>query len=253
MSHFTVAVFTDGKKDIEELLAPFHEFECTGEDDQYVQDIDITQEIIEHIQGDNSLSDALEYFGLENCVVDSEEEVNKSDAHKYGYAIIRNGQLIKAVNRTNPNKKWDWWDVGGRWRGMVLTKGGIKCDVAKVVEIDFEAMNNIGLAGRKSAWDQYHEEIKGKEDNQFLRKHIYGIPQEVTSLEQFLALQIEPLSTYAVITPDGQWHAPGTMGWFGFSSESDEQRTGFKSTFYDQFIKSALENDWSVTIVDCHI
>lgn len=41
MSHFTVLVIGDN---VDEQLAPYHEFECTGEDDQYVQDIDETEE-----------------------------------------------------------------------------------------------------------------------------------------------------------------------------------------------------------------
>lgn len=41
MSHFTVLVI--GEKP-EVSLAPYHKFECTGVDDQYVQDIDITEE-----------------------------------------------------------------------------------------------------------------------------------------------------------------------------------------------------------------
>ncbi len=40
MSHFAVLV---ADKDPEALLAPFHEFECTGQDDEYVKDIDITE------------------------------------------------------------------------------------------------------------------------------------------------------------------------------------------------------------------
>lgn len=40
MSHFAVLV---AGKDPEALLAPFHEFECTGQDDEYVKDIDITE------------------------------------------------------------------------------------------------------------------------------------------------------------------------------------------------------------------
>jgi len=42
MSHFTVLVIGDN---VDEQLAPFHEFECTGENDQYVQDIDITEDV----------------------------------------------------------------------------------------------------------------------------------------------------------------------------------------------------------------
>ena len=41
MSHFSVLVIG---KNVEKLLAPFHEFECTGIDDEYVQDIDKTEE-----------------------------------------------------------------------------------------------------------------------------------------------------------------------------------------------------------------
>ena len=38
MSHFVVLVIGDN---VEELMAPYHEFECTGTDDQYVQNIDV--------------------------------------------------------------------------------------------------------------------------------------------------------------------------------------------------------------------
>lgn len=41
MSHFAVLVIGDNPN---EQLAPYHEFECTGKNDQYVQDIDVTEE-----------------------------------------------------------------------------------------------------------------------------------------------------------------------------------------------------------------
>jgi hypothetical protein len=47
MSHFSVLVLTNGCPSDDELSAimqPFHEFECTGTDDQYVQNLDITEE-----------------------------------------------------------------------------------------------------------------------------------------------------------------------------------------------------------------
>lgn len=48
MSHFSVAVFTQNEgKTVEELLAPFHEFECTGTVDEHVQSIDQLQEAME--------------------------------------------------------------------------------------------------------------------------------------------------------------------------------------------------------------
>ena len=48
MSHFTVSVITSERPTdavLTKALAPFHEFECTGLDNEYVQDIDETQEM----------------------------------------------------------------------------------------------------------------------------------------------------------------------------------------------------------------
>lgn len=47
MSHFLVLVIGENP---EGQLAPYHEYECTGEDDQYVQDIDFTKEAMEEYQ-----------------------------------------------------------------------------------------------------------------------------------------------------------------------------------------------------------
>lgn len=126
MSHFAVLVIGD---DVENQLAPYHEFECTGTNDQFVQDIDITEEVRGHMTGDDPLSlvDALDYHGLADKMVSEESEVQKDgeDAlHKWGYAIVKDEQLVRAVRRTNPNKKWDWWVVGGRWSGFLKLKDG---------------------------------------------------------------------------------------------------------------------------------
>jgi hypothetical protein len=42
MSHFAVLVIGDNP---EAQLAPYHEFECTGKNDQYVQDLDETADM----------------------------------------------------------------------------------------------------------------------------------------------------------------------------------------------------------------
>jgi len=41
-------------------------------------------------------------------------------AEKYhGYTEVQNGRIGRM---TNPNAKWDWWEVGGRWGGQLLAK-----------------------------------------------------------------------------------------------------------------------------------
>lgn len=116
MSHFTVLVLTphDRQSELEERLQPFHEFECTGTNDRYVLDVDVTAECQEH---------GLDWYGLEDLTITSLDQLDKANTHKYGYALLdADGNLLKAVNRTNPNKKWDWWTVGGRWNGILPVK-----------------------------------------------------------------------------------------------------------------------------------
>lgn len=172
MSHFTVLVVGEN---VEKQLAPFHEFECTGTNDEYVQDVDVTEESVDYgtdkETGVFNLEEALGYHGLEDKIVADESEVDREDAHKYGYAIVQDGKLIKAVNRTNPNKQWDWYLVGGRWAGFFKMKPGCNgevgrpglltpaadkgyADSALKKDIDFDLMRDS--AGDKAAakWDK---------------------------------------------------------------------------------------------------
>lgn len=173
MSHFSALVIGENA---EAQLAPYHEFECTGISDQYVIDVDITAEIKKLMEGDEpmSLKDALEYHGLEDRAIQyehsdpavAEAQVDRKGKHKYGYAFVWEGlnesKLIKAVKRTNPNKKWDWYVLGGRYTGRLKLKAGRDMrhgvigrpglmtdpadagyvDQANKGDIDFEAMRN---------------------------------------------------------------------------------------------------------------
>lgn len=57
--------------------------------------------------------------------------------------------------------------------------------------------------------------------------------------------------TYAVLTPNGEWHEPGKMRWWG-SRVTPEQERKFKKEYEEKFIKQA-NPEWKLTIVDCHI
>jgi len=179
MSHFTVLVIGD---DVDGQLAPFHEFECTGSNDQYVVDEDVTEEIqarIDDKEDPESIEEALGHYGLEDKIVDDESKVEKVGdecPHKYGYAIVKDGVLIKAVDRTNPNRKWDWYVVGGRWSGFLKLKEGAVgtngdrpwmdrgkpaqagvCDSARKGAIDFDGMRQEAADRAGEAWDKAHE------------------------------------------------------------------------------------------------
>ena len=222
MSHFSVAVFsTDG--DYEKLLAPFNE----------------------------------------NLEVEANEE----------------GALMTTYN---PNSKWDWYVVGGRWSGMLIVKDDAEgergslgvfgydrekeipappgyryVDHAKVSDIEWDVMREVELQERKMIWKQYMDEYaekmlyaKTEEEKEFERRWLrmkYGIPFDVTE-EKYLA-NSTGFTTFAVITPDGEWHERGAMGWFGVVQGEDEE---WDEKYKERFLDTA-DPDWYLTVIDCHI
>lgn len=95
MSHFTVLVPAKDKDELEARLLPYHEYECTGIE-QYIEfvpeDMDeLQKDFTEHGKGRDFETFVEDWSGAE-----------KNEQGIYG-------------RWTNPNKKWDWWEVGGRW------------------------------------------------------------------------------------------------------------------------------------------
>ena len=120
MSHYTVLVIG---KNPEKQLAPYHEYECDGEDDEYIQDIDETESKIKEFEkdhskvskGDYSKYETFEQYLTEYCGI--KEKGGEEDKWGY-YEKDKKGNIIKVINRTNPNSKWDYYRLGGRWNGF---------------------------------------------------------------------------------------------------------------------------------------
>jgi len=179
MSHFTVLVVGE---DAEAQLQPYHEFECTGTRDQYVIPVDITADVQEQIDdADGSLVEGLEYYGLEDKIIDRESEAFRENMNnfEYGYAVVKDGKLIKAVKFTNPNAHWDWYVLGGRWTGCFPLKegaGGIVgkpglmtetskegyVDSAQKGDIDFDRARNESGEEARVSWKKAHALIADK-------------------------------------------------------------------------------------------
>lgn len=226
MSHFSVLVIGTY---VDAFLQPFHEFECTGTSDQFVQDVDITDECrtehAEHTETkckgpDGTLHDFFDSKGewvpkfsklregtsaalnsrtyhvpegYEKVEVPTSETFvewlssyhntetipfgetpDLQGEHKYGYALLNEaGEVTKVVDRTNPNKKWDWWVVGGRWSGFLKLKPGCsgetgkpglmgsrfaegadRADQARKGDIDFEGMRAEAGEEAGALWDK---------------------------------------------------------------------------------------------------
>ncbi len=176
MSHFTVLVIGD---DVESLLAPYHEYECTGRMDEFVVFVDHTDEVKkEWEEGTTTMmrnietgelftrhhdsfyreptAEEIEKIGIMagtgwgngihweskdwndgkgyrtkiyNDNPEGFEKVNLGLDNEYtsiaDYAKRYHGHVIvddKIGRYTNPNSKWDWWVVGGRWNNMLALK-----------------------------------------------------------------------------------------------------------------------------------
>ena len=42
-----------------------------------------------------------------------------------------------------------------------------------------------------------------------------------------------------MVTPDGEWHETGSMGWWGLSSETHEEAVSWEEGFYERFLATA--------------
>ena len=75
----------------------------------------------------------------------------------------------------------------------------------------------------------------------------YGIKQGETK-EQYVE-RFSVFETFAVITPDGEWHEKAKMGWWACVSDEKEN---WNDGYYNAFIKNA-DPELTIAIVDCHI
>lgn len=292
MSHFVVMVLGD---DVEKQLAPYHEFECTGWDNEHVQDVDVTadyrldfekygnegQDFVAYCESDGKPPVYLANgdkpdFGNRN-------DVNSRGPHKYGYTEVAAGGAVRVIDRTNPNKKWDWYVEGGRWSKWLIGKSGghitggclgdvdwtaMKADTEKEAGLDWDlAAKVLGKHPPVEPWPSVRERYAG--DIEAARTAYHGQPgvkafracQERDirwgSPEDFLIPRDEYLAKRVMgrISPfafviDGTWHEKGEMGWFACVS-NEKDATQWHSEFVD--IVGNLPADTPFTVVDCHI
>jgi hypothetical protein len=235
MSHFSVLVInTNGHYDVEESLAPFsEELEVEFEDCTYeVRDSWEEFSALDKERYDNSFHDfALDYYGY--------NELNG----KYGYW-------------TNPDGKWDWWVVGGRWGNMIPCKDGSRVDKACIKDIDMNIFKCDPKVYAESLrfWELYVEQkpAESASDKKLIEFVLYNkewFVDRYHTKEEY-ANQTSAFATYAVIK-DGEWIGRGEMGWFGSSTETNEEGYKWDETYFENFIANLPENAY-ITVVDCH-
>lgn len=261
MSHFSVAVFTDEYTTVDELLEPFDEGIRV---EKYIaltkanlikngkEKIKIFKRIYkeymkdkrkyrrEHLQNIEHLRFVKRIPSIAKW---NDEKIYKNEIRIYTEdEISEDGGIYSTYN---PNSKWDWYDIGGRWKDELIIKDE-KNNIsyknsAQVKDIRWDLMKEKS----KEKMISYEDAIKENEwrKKQFLEMY----PTEESYIEDYTRFY-----TYAVLTPDGKWYEPGKMGWWGISNATYEEEKEFVKNYEEKFIKTA-NPEWFLTIVDCHI
>jgi hypothetical protein len=169
-----------------------------------------------------------------------------NDAHKYGYILVdAAGDVVKVIDRTNPNKQWDYWTVGGRYSNRLMSKGGALCNSCRISDLDHAGMARQRQVRRVETWKEYQKDLDAGRSAGML-EHLYDIKPGTTQ-DQYITTD-PGLSAFAFLK-DGKWHEKGRMGWW--ACVSDDKGDEWRGEFAD--LMGSLRADQWITFVDCHI
>jgi hypothetical protein len=292
MSHFSVMVIGDN---IEEQLHPFDENRddiLTDKTEEVREAADEKIKVIkvdgkyEMVYGDRAEQpDVLEvtkfeYYG---------NDLDKLAEDWFGYTVGEDGTYWSSYN---PNSKWDWWVVGGRWRNMLLhvdnpkypekiAKGDMgvpelmhvrehgaspepanHCDAAALCDIDWEAMAEANRADAVARWEHFMEQnpdLKPGMDREALKAYTDGGGTIKDSMylwcrESIPTKQEVENEAYALTT-----YALVKDGeWYEkgemgwFGISTNEKSCAEWQEIFEKVI-DGIPEDTTITILDCHI
>lgn len=328
MSHFSVAVFSDGKKTVKELLAPYQENNMGDCPKKYLKFVSAVEKEHERYETGSmnivclqdgkyvfpwnivELKSIFSYTIFTDGADHSHFYKNRKEYFfNYTYDPIlghvqivfdigeKNAELRSVPYREiyptiqdylenyfvspwdiekqefgfweNPNAKWDWWQIGGRWNGLLKASEGIKGEdslvyptpdlegryaQARVKDINFEP--DCEIYNRSLRWWEVvieNSPLKDGENaddffNTLNEKFLLGTYK---NKETYAKIQSSVI-TNAVILPEGKWYQAYDIKEAGAGYGAEEKIFDWNLHFKERFIDKA-EPEWVLTIVDCHI
>ena len=185
----------------------------------------------------------------------------------------------------NPNAKWDWWQIGGRFPGGLLVKNDLKdcilsckenqadapagykyADAARKKDICWELMKKIAMKIAEQNYQRYIKAFEAKDAKDidfFARVTEDGISGwcnmiyiKGETLDEYKARKGTSdtdqyqVHAYAFVDRNGDWNASGDMGWFGISCNDKPERAWNDEL---QTLMNEVQDDDFIVAVDCHI
>jgi hypothetical protein len=197
--------------------------------------------------------------------------------------------LFEDWSTYNPKSKWDWYAIGGRWRGFFPTpedaeihaigepglqssnkdydgeeEGRGRSDILMKKDISREVMRADATRQSTEAYEAWEKEVADemiKEDSKskdLIRKQLswrYGIrhlekEDRYQTLEESIEENVGKALSFGLLH-DGTWHENGKMGWFGSHSPGDHGEKTWDEVFWE--IWETIPDDYMVMAIDCHI
>lgn len=215
MSHATIMVITKDpffdENKIDELMYPYYELECGLNEEEIQHDsraVFVQESTLEQAKKDWEDKKNSDYW--------KEKDFEYKDVYEYmkefcGYDWYPDKEAFGRF--TNPNRRWDWYKIGGRWQGLLK--------VREDADEDTLAEGSPGVMGCR-------HKNEGVDS---------ALVKDITNLED--------IGTFAVLTEDGKWLEKGKMGWFGCRGESDSNKFPFPEKFKATYINHIwIDNEW---------
>lgn len=254
MSHFTVGVITRDPHNVDYLLRPYDE----NGTDYYIKELYMSKE------------DYINSYKNEHPDTTLTDEQIYATANDMYTGVEKDG----IYDYYNPDAKWDWYEIGGRWPNSLKVKKDAQfnmgghygkmgtpkgkgryrwVDAAPLCEIEWDLMNTISPEQKKKAsefWDKYVLNQDPNYDAKFAYKREYYLDRYKTKEEYIKRTNI--FTTHDLLVEDRGWITVGDMGWFGCDGSTYDSETDYIKQFYDIVKAPEYQNYWFV-VVDCHI
>lgn len=193
MSHFTVTALSrkpagtpmpEVLADLEDLLAPYDENQSVEPYKDYLDDDHLNHitQMYAHVRAKIAAGDPETIERWDGAEVPEGDRVVDMLASYYEClcGCDEDGRYWH-MSEYNPDSKWDWWQVGGRWRGYFPLKPGATgivgesgsgdndaqpngADVVRKGDVDIERIRNEAEARAKVTWSRYWAIAEGTPD-----------------------------------------------------------------------------------------
>lgn len=223
MSHFTVLVPATDESDLERKLIPYYEYGCSVEFDRKVKPYLVFEDVeseyrekyetekVDRVQMEDGeivtpWDDRFKVGGsigwgsnshrvpgnLKRIEVPVKELYKTFELFIEDYAGYRlDPEIKKYGSYRNPNAKWDWYSVGGRWTGLLHLKPGKqgengrpglmteantdskRCDVALAGDVDWFAVEEKYINNRLNEYHDRQNFINAASDLKDIPDSIY--------------------------------------------------------------------------------